>query len=487
MKEAPLRKGLFQLRKIISAGLSQNGKGYRFYLIAVAFAAGALIFAQRHGMEVKWLYCHSHYTGLVKNLCQTQGWLFPLLLGSVVTIMALILSSFSAGLFHLKKIWKLIRYQKAFETIGLKNAQGEYPLAIDLHEKKDRTECLTVKSKGIGIDRYKEKIRDLEAALGLGIDTFETGMNPSIVRISLFGSVLPRLCDFEKLKDELSVSYSFLVGRSSRETLVQSILSLPHMIIAGMTGGGKSVFFKQVLLGLLFSSPRIQMYLFDLKGGVEMNVFSLLPNIRVYKSADEAVLALQKINKEMDRRLKYLAEKGFSKVDFDRDKFDIIIVGVDEASELYGKSSNKSEQETVEKARELTDRITKLARATGIHVILATQKVLKETIDTKIQENIGGRMVFRMNTLQGSLSVLGNKMALDLPDTAGRAIWTSGSRFTEVQAPYLSEENLKKYLKQMASDFEEGERKNYGTMLEVMTTPNSIYETPTNLEDISKR
>ena len=88
------------------------------------------------------------------------------------------------------------------------------------------------------------------------------------------------------------------------------------------------------------------------------------------------------------------------------------------------------------------------------HLILATQKVKKETIDTKTQENIEGKMCFKMSTIAGSVTVLGNKMAHELPAVPGRGIWSRGSEFFEVQAPFLSPAELKKELKSLESKFQ---------------------------------
>ncbi len=467
MKEN-FRKAWPQLKRLMIAGLTGHGVMYAIYLIVAASLAGFIVYKQRYGMQVGWLFCRPSYYGLLHSLCQIQGWLFPMILGVFVGLCAFILSILGAGCFDLKRILKLVKCQKAFEFVDLKNSQSEYPTVIDLNEKKNGSEWLTVKARGLGIDKFQQRKKDLESALGLSIDTIEQGLNPSIIRLSLYSSAIPRLCEYQKMIEALSLPYSFLVGQSAREVVVQCLLALPHLLIAGTTGGGKSIFFKQVLIGLLTSSPRIQMYLFDLKGGVEMNVFSKLPNVEVYKNISDAVTALKMINSEMDRRLAYLTAHGFSKVDFERDKLDMIVIGVDEASELYGLTSDKKEQKIVDQAREYTDRITKLARATGIHVILATQKVLKETIDTKVQENIGGRMVFRMNTMPGSMNVLGNKMAFEIPAVPGRAIWSCGNDFIEVQAPFLSEPDLKASLQQIEQDFTDGGRKNFAPIVSIM-------------------
>jgi DNA segregation ATPase FtsK/SpoIIIE-like protein len=143
------------------------------------------------------------------------------------------------------------------------------------------------------------------------------------------------------------------------------------------------------------------------------------------------------------------------------------VVGIDEASVLYGKTSIKSKSAQVTKARELTDEIAKLARAAGIHLVIATQKALKESLDTKTLENLTGRMIFKMSTLAGSTTSLGNVRAYHLPDIKGRGIWAGGNKYIEVQTPYLSESELDDECKEIADRMKDQGMKNYQPMIEL--------------------
>lgn len=82
-----------------------------------------------------------------------------------------------------------------------------------------------------------------------------------------------------------------------------------------------------------------------------------------------------------------------------------------------------------------------------------------KTIETDVQENIGGRICFRVGTLQGSNTVLGNKMAYELPNIKGRAVWNSGNDFIEVQTPFLSEVMIEKEIADIQAEFSAGKRK----------------------------
>ncbi|MCH2534427.1 MAG: hypothetical protein MK008_08310 [Bdellovibrionales bacterium] len=354
-------------------------------------------------------------------------------------------------------------YQDKIERVGLKGGDGSFLRVVNVIKPDAFRTNVIIKSVGIGVEKYKSKKDDLESSFAEEIDSVLQGPTPQIIVLKLTKRKLPKITPFSEVESALSRPHSFLVGESMNGPMTRTLESLPHMLIAGTTGGGKSVFFKQALLGLLKTTPHLQLYLIDLKRGVEMKEFGGIPNVSIAKKEEEAVSILKKIKTEMDRRFEYMEENGINEIIPHRDKMDKIVVGIDEASVIYTKS--RSNQSTITVARELTDELAKLARSAGIHLILATQKVSKETIDTKVQENIGGRMCFKMNTMTNSVTVLGNKMAYELPDIPGRAIWASGNSFTEVQAPLMNVDELKSELAEIAAEYERKERKLYGNML----------------------
>jgi S-DNA-T family DNA segregation ATPase FtsK/SpoIIIE len=207
-------------------------------------------------------------------------------------------------------------------------------------------------------------------------------------------------------------------------------------------------------VGLLRSSDHIQLYLLDLKRGVEFKVFDSLKNVTVSKDEVSALAILQSVVEEMERRFRYLEQHGHTEIESERDKMDRIIVAVDEASVLFtvGKSSKENKDQALQ-ARELTDKIAKLGRAAGIHLILATQKVVKETIDTRVQTNINAKMCFRVNTIASSMTVLNNKKAAELPDVKGRGIWSVGSNDLTVQVPYLDSDAISEEIECLKDKF----------------------------------
>ena len=363
--------------------------------------------------------------------------------------------------------WREIKFfQEAVDSLSLKTGNGRRPKVVSVSGGEDFRAVL-ISSYGIGPEAYKGKMDNLLSSLKEGsISSIERTRDPQFIEMTITRKTTPKKTSFEVLAPSLQESGQFLVGQSDRGIITEKIDSLPHLLIAGTTGGGKSVFFKQTLLGLLESSESLQMYLIDLKGGLEFRDFGKLPNVVTVKEVGEAVRLLERAKAEMKRRFEYLEEQGREKINPEIDKFDRIVIGIDEASVLYSSiSKSDPDYENTVKARGLTEHIAKLSRAANIHLVMATQRVTKETIDTRIQENISGRMCFKVNTLEGSLRVLGNKSACDLPSIPGRGIWQLGHTMVEVQTPFIDIKELQDRLAIVKEKYSNGEKKLHREML----------------------
>ncbi len=96
-------------------------------------------------------------------------------------------------------------------------------------------------------------------------------------------------------------------------------------------------------MGILKTSKHIQLYLVDLKRGVEFKVFDALDNVVLAKDEPAALSVLQAVAVEMDRRFRFLEDKGFNEISPERDGLDRIVVAIDEASELFILSNSSKE------------------------------------------------------------------------------------------------------------------------------------------------
>jgi hypothetical protein len=353
-------------------------------------------------------------------------------------------------IFGLKPYKKFRRYQKGLDQLNLKSGLDHKPKLLAVHDIDDNRTRLLVKSSGLGEDRYNSRLDDFRASIGQRVESvrfFEK--DNTCVEIFLAKRLLESRVLYSSLSNNLKQPYSFIVGKSQNGVVIESLENVPHYMIAGSTGGGKSVSFKSMLIGLLESSNRIQMYLFDFKR-VEMNDFIGLPNVVVVNEEIKAQQILQYLEKEMERRYQMLEKGGFKSIDPVRDNCNRIVVGIDECTDLTGKVAKSNPQYvTIEKARNSLDHLARKARACGIHLIFATQKIDSDTLGTRIQENVEGRIALRMNTMENSVRVLQNSMAYHLPAIPGRAIWKKGSGYTEIQSPYLDDEELQRRVKEL--------------------------------------
>lgn len=399
---------------------------------------------------------------------------------------------------------RLIRtfYQKKFESIGLINRVGQTPVLI-LKTKlkhdvslwrrirqevsftpkgavkivsiilgrflKRRKLQLIFDSKNIPLSGFEEKRDALETAFDRSIEKISHWRGKRSVAITFSDKGLTDFVSYLELERELRLpEASFYIGQSNEGPVYQKIEDLPHMLIAGSTGAGKSVFFKQCLIGLLKSTPNLHLYIIDLKRGLEAVDFKKAPNVKIVKDIAGAVSLLRNVKREMENRFDYLEKEGFKNIVPSRDKRERIIVAVDESSVLHMKRDRfDPEYKSAMQARALIDSISKLARAAAINIVLATQKIDKETIPTTVQENISGRMAFKANTLQGSLVVLGNKEAQDLPEISGRGIWKFGNRQMIVQAPFIDAKVVQECCQKIQTEFKEGKRQLLTPMIQV--------------------
>ena len=340
-----------------------------------------------------------------------------------------------------------MRAARALSRLGIKAGMDCSPKLVKVAVLGEHRKRLTLLSEGVGIDHYTKRAKDIEAVFNAKVESIKVGRMPRFVEITLTTRAIPTVCHYQKMKREMAKVSSFVVGEGLNGTIVKSVLDFPggHLLIAGTSGGGKSNWFKATLLSLIETTPHGEFFLLDFKGGVEFGPFRKFPNVSVEKDMEGALRKLRMIVNEMNRRFEHLEKVGRAAIVPEKDKVNHLFIAVDEASLLYGKVARfDAHFESVTEARQLTNDIAKRGRAACISLILATQKITKETIDTAIQENITGRMCFRMNTLQGSMVVLANKLAMELPDIPGRAIWQCGNEQIEVQAPLLKDRDIRK-------------------------------------------
>lgn len=190
------------------------------------------------------------------------------------------------------------------------------------------------------------------------------------------------------------------------EPVVLDLAKMPHLLVAGQTGSGKSVSLNAMILSILYNQTpdECQLVLVDPKR-VELSSYRGVPHLRrdVVTDPDDAVDALGELVSEMERRYRLLEENGVRNIVSynsrkDVDKMPYIVAVVDEMADLMMTSGKVLEDYIV--------RLAQLARAVGIHLVLATQKPIVKVITGLIKSNMPSRISFQVSSKSDSRVIL---------------------------------------------------------------------------------
>jgi S-DNA-T family DNA segregation ATPase FtsK/SpoIIIE len=236
---------------------------------------------------------------------------------------------------------------------------------------------------------------------------------------------------------------------------VADLASMPHLLIAGSTGSGKSVTINSLLISILYKATPddVKLILVDPKR-LELGLYEGIPHLVTPIITDPKVAAnaLRNGVKEMERRLKLLAEKGVRNIEqynklFDRPEslnlfephdehqhLPYIVICIDELADLMMVDSNNVEYSIT--------RLAQMARAVGIHLVLATQRPSVDVITGLIKANFPARISFRVATkvdsrtildTNGAEALLGKGDMLFSPPGSGRLVRVHGALVTEAE------------------------------------------------------
>lgn len=219
--------------------------------------------------------------------------------------------------------------------------------------------------------------------------------------------------------------------------------SFPHLLIGGISGGGKSVLLRSIITSLSLQEKKPALYLADLKGGVELSTFATLKNCEGFATTIEGVQAmLADIEAEMKKRLGAMRSNGNRKWRGQR-----IIFIMDEMVDLAGVQGEAKEMKAIRAAVKASlASISAKGRAASISLVLCTQRPDARVIDGIIKTNIASSIGFRTrDEVQSRIIIDGTQLA-SLPDIPGRAIFQQAENIL-VQTFFLSHQEAEELLK----------------------------------------
>ena len=272
---------------------------------------------------------------------------------------------------------------------------------------------------------------------------------PNLTRENVYLSEVIKDDQFRKRDLKLPIA----LGKSiSGSPIIGDLSAMPHLLIAGTTGSGKSVCINTIILSLLYrhNPDRCKFILIDPKM-LELSTYEGIPNLLcpVITEAKKAASVLGWVVKEMENRYKLMTKVGVRNIDGYNAKHSTympyIVVIVDEMSDLMLVSGKEIEN--------YIQKLSQMARAAGIHIIMATQRPSVDVITGTIKANFPTRISFQVSSKIDSRTILGEQGAEQLLGKGDMLFMSSANRITRIHSPFVTEDEIEKvnnYLRSQA-------------------------------------
>ncbi len=272
---------------------------------------------------------------------------------------------------------------------------------------------------------------------------------PNNIRENVYLSEILNNSDFKKRDIKLPIA----LGKSiSGKPIVGDLSSMPHLLIAGTTGSGKSVCINTIILSLLYrhTPDKCKFILIDPKM-LELSTYEGIPHLLcpVITEAKKAASVLGWVVKEMESRYRLMTKEGVRNIDGYNTKHKLpmpyIVVVVDEMSDLMLVAGKEIES--------YIQKLSQMARAAGIHIIMATQRPSVDVITGTIKANFPTRISFQVTSKIDSRTILGEQGAEQLLGKGDMLYMSSANRIVRIHAPFVSDgeiEQINNFLRTQA-------------------------------------
>ena len=263
---------------------------------------------------------------------------------------------------------------------------------------------------------------------------------PNSERENVYLSEIISSKEFKKKDVKLPIA----LGKSiSGNPIIGDLTSMPHLLIAGTTGSGKSVCINTIILSILYklTPDKCKFILIDPKM-LELSTYERIPHLLcpVITEPKRAASVLGWVVKEMESRYRLMTKEGVRNIDGYNEKHSLpmpyIVVIVDEMSDLMLVAGKEIEN--------YIQKLSQMARAAGIHIIMATQRPSVDVITGTIKANFPTRISFQVTSKIDSRTILGEQGAEQLLGKGDMLYMTSANRIVRIHGPFVSETEIEK-------------------------------------------
>ena len=325
--------------------------------------------------------------------------------------------------------------QDRLKSIGLVNHAEAVPELKSKHKdkKNPRISIWEFTSQGIPLKVWKDKKEAIETVLDITIVKMKNGSGKSRVLIHAVPAVSD-LPDMIQWKDKYLSQQSFILnlGESFTGPVTADLARVPHILLGGATGSGKSGLLKLLLMQA--NKKGAEVCIADFKGGVDFPPV-WHKECRMCFEEQSTLELLTELTEELERRKLLLKSSGFPNIDHYNaatgENLQRYIFACDELAEMLDKTGlTKEQKEIVVKIEGLLGSIARQGRAFGIHLILATQRPDSTILNGQIKNNINCRICGRADNVLSMIILDKTDAADQIPEDAqGRFLLHNGIMF----------------------------------------------------------
>ncbi|MDR3080284.1 MAG: hypothetical protein LBV60_05020 [Streptomyces sp.] len=400
-----------------------------------------------HGrqLEAKLVALRHHVLGVLPELI-------------AIAFLVLIVASI-VGLLLIRHVWKhrlVRRVLSVFADIGIKTRTGDPPKLKVYRSPSRWVHEMAFRMPPSVSSTLMSRIQpNLQEHLDAGVKVWS---DRGLIWLRIGTHQMPRLLRCDELRREgtgTDAELPVAVGVSREGPMTVDLAEIPHLLVGGTTGGGKSVFLNNLITGLITALPpaRLRLVLIDLKGGLEFWRYREVPHLLcpVARDVREVMGALRAVLTEFDRRYPTFLDAGCEQLKAwnatrPDEQLPYLILVVDELAEATAKGSPDAEEQAMrKKVVAALGTIGRMGRALGIHMVLCTQRPDVDVLPGQIKGVMGATIAFRARDAIQSEVLLGqgDVSAAMLPkDAKGRAYYKGAEEGVMVQTPLVTPDEV---------------------------------------------